>query len=104
MSRSLELTQTGGLDSLWPNGCRQVHATFGAFGEDLEPIDLGPAELLRELARGWEHPFERDPRLLAWLADFQCPPGGWPPYPIEGTPGSEPTLPAGTRELERPVA
>jgi hypothetical protein len=70
--------------------CDQVHTTFGAFGPDLEPVPLLPEELLAEVVRGSEHLIERDPRVLAWIAEYQRPRGGWPPYPVAGTPLAHP--------------
>ena len=66
--------------------CRQVHATFGAFGADLRPLDLAPEALLAELVCGWQYVFERDPRVLAWIVDYQGQFFTWPDYPVEGTP------------------
>ncbi len=66
--------------------CRQVHTTFGGFGPDLEPLTLTPEELLHELVEGWRYLLDRDPRLLAWIADYQRPQAGWPGYPTAGTP------------------
>jgi hypothetical protein len=66
--------------------CHQVHTTFGAFGADLAPLELTAEERLAHLVRGWEHLIARDPRVLAWIAEFQRPESGWPAYPIAGTP------------------
>jgi hypothetical protein len=66
--------------------CAQVHATFAAYGRDLQPLDLTPERLLSELAAGWGYLIERDPRVLSWLVDFQRPHFRWADYPIEGTP------------------
>jgi len=66
--------------------CAQVHTTFGAFGEDLSPMDLGPEQLLVELVEGWRYLIERDPRVLSWIVDFHRAHFPPPPYPIEGTP------------------
>jgi hypothetical protein len=66
--------------------CRQVHTTFGAFGEDLEPLELSPECLLVELVKGGEYLIERDPRVLAWIMEYQRPHFRWPDYPIAGTP------------------
>ena len=66
--------------------CRQMHNTTALFGSDLEPLDLSPELLLGELARGWDYLIANDPRVLAWLAEFQRPDSGWPDYPIAGTP------------------
>jgi hypothetical protein len=74
-------------DAILANGdCRQVHTTFGAFGEDGEAIELSQDELLVELVRGWSHLLDRDPRLLSWITEYQRPSAGWSAYPIEGTP------------------
>jgi hypothetical protein len=66
--------------------CRQVHATFAGFGPDLRPLDLAPEQLLTEVAEGYRYLIDRDPRVLAWLAEFQRPTSGWPEYPTAGTP------------------
>jgi hypothetical protein len=79
--------------------CDQVHATFGAFGADLQRVDLTPEELLVELISGWQYVFERDPRVLAWILNYQLPLAEWPPYPGEGTPERPP--PAATEEAAR---
>ena len=87
--RDLELARRVHAESdaiLATNDCRQEHSTVGAFGPGLEALDLTPERLLAELVRGWQYLIERDPRVLAWLADYQRPPAGWPDYPIEGTP------------------
>ena len=66
--------------------CKQEHITFGALGPDLQAVDVTPERLLVELVRGWQCLIERDPRVLAWIIDYQRPAAGWPDYPIEGTP------------------
>jgi len=66
--------------------CEQVHTTFAAFGPQLTPLDLTPEELLAELVRGAEYLIDRDPRVLAWMAEYQRPRAGWPAYPVAGTP------------------
>ena len=66
--------------------CAQVHTTFGAFGEDLQPIDLTPEQLLVELVAGWQYLIERDPRVLSWIVDFHRQHFPPPRYPVEGTP------------------
>lgn len=68
------------------NDCRQVHRVFDAFGPELTPMGMAPEELLAELAKGWQYLSDTDPRILAWLAEYQRPEAGWPPYPVEGTP------------------
>jgi hypothetical protein len=67
--------------------CRQEHVTLGAFDESLTALELSPQELLVRLAEGWEALIEQDPRILAWLADFQLGRFGVPAYPTAGTPG-----------------
>ncbi|HEX2577375.1 MAG TPA: hypothetical protein VHK88_13555, partial [Aquihabitans sp.] len=66
--------------------CRQMHTTFGAFGADHQPIDLSPERLLLDLVDGWDYLYERDPRVLAWIAHFQSQHFTWPEYPVAGTP------------------
>jgi hypothetical protein len=76
-------------------GCGQVHATFGAFDENLAPRgDLTPDALRAELVAGWAPLIDRDPRVLGWIDAFQrgAPPS--PPYPVEGTPTVETVAPA----------
>jgi hypothetical protein len=75
--------------------CRQVHATFGAFGPDLAPVELTPEALLAELVKGWDYLIERDPRVLSWIVEFQRPHFAWPEYPVEGTPEVSRALTAG---------
>jgi len=66
--------------------CSQQHTTFGAFGADLQRVELTPEQLLVEVVRGWRYLFERDARVLPWIAEFQRPQMGWPEYPTAGTP------------------
>ena len=66
--------------------CEQTHITYGAFGPDLEPLELSPERLLVELVKGSEHLIERDPRVLAWIVGYQSRHFTWPDYPVEGTP------------------
>jgi hypothetical protein len=74
-------------DAILASGdCRQTHSTYGAFGPDLRALDLSPEVLLRELVRGWDYLIERDPRVLAWIMQYQLPLAEWPAYPTEGTP------------------
>jgi hypothetical protein len=68
------------------NDCRQEHSTVGAFGSDLRALDVTPERLLAELVRGWQYLIERDPRVLAWIMEYQRPHFAWSEYPIEGTP------------------
>jgi hypothetical protein len=68
------------------NDCRQMHTTFAAFGPDLKRLDLSPEQLLLEVVEGSRYLFERDPRVLAWIMEFQRPHFRWPEYPIAGTP------------------
>jgi hypothetical protein len=70
--------------------CQQEHVTFGAFGEDLQRLDMTSESLLVELVTGWDYVFRRDPRVLAWIVDFQKRLGSWPDYPVEGTPERDP--------------
>ena len=69
------------------NDCRQTHATFGAFGPDLERLELTPEQLFMKLVDGFRYLCERDPRVLAWIAEYQRPHFSWPEYPTAGTPG-----------------
>ena len=66
--------------------CRQVHATHGLIGADLEPIELSPAELAVALVDGWRYLFDTAPAVLPWILEAQKPAGGWPEYPIAGSP------------------
>lgn len=66
--------------------CRQEHVTLAAFGPDLTRLNLSPERLLAEIVEGTKYLVERDPRLLAWITEFQRPPSGWPDYPTAGTP------------------
>src|SRR5215207_5058942 len=66
--------------------CVQMHGTFGAFGEDLRPLELSPECLLVEVVKGWQYLVERDPRVLSWIVDFHRHRFAPPEYPIEGTP------------------
>lgn len=67
-------------------GCRQVHGTFGGFGPDLAPLPFTPDELLAALVDGWRYLWERDPRVLSWIAAFHAERFPWPEYPTAGTP------------------
>jgi hypothetical protein len=66
--------------------CRQTHVTYGAFDGDGAAEDLSPDALLARLVAGYEYLWGQDPRLLAWLTDYQRPEHGWPEYPTAGTP------------------
>jgi hypothetical protein len=68
------------------NDCRQTHVTFGGFGDDLSDRALTPEELLVEVVEGSRYLYERDPRVLAWIMDFQRGTSAWPGYPTAGTP------------------
>jgi hypothetical protein len=70
--------------------CHQMHTTFAAFGPDLRPLDLSAERLFVELVKGSQYLFERDPRVLTWMADYQKPHFQWPEYPIAGTPSRSP--------------
>jgi hypothetical protein len=69
-------------------GCRQEHVTLGAFDADGEPVVLSPERLLMELVDGYWSLIERDPRVLAWLAEYQRGRFGAVDYPTAGTPSS----------------
>ena len=87
--RDLELARRVHAESdaiLAAGECKQEHITFGAFGADLRPLDMTPERLAAELVRGWQYLIERDPRVLAWIMEYQRPHFAWPDYPIEGTP------------------
>ncbi len=66
--------------------CRQEHTTVGAFGPDLQRLDLTPEQLLAEVVAGSGYLIERDPRILAWIAEFHREQFPAPAYPIAGTP------------------
>jgi hypothetical protein len=66
--------------------CRQTHVTFDSFDEEGAPLGLSSEELLARLVAGYRYLWEKDPRVLAWLADYQRPKGGWLDYPTAGTP------------------
>jgi hypothetical protein len=68
-------------------GCEQMHATFGSFGPEPRP-DATPEGLLVDLVQGWQYLIDRDPRILAWIMDYQKANFEWPPYPIAGTPSA----------------
>lgn len=68
--------------------CRQMHTTFGAFGADRRPLEMTPESLLAELAGGFRYLIDRDPRVLAWISEYQRPQSGWPEYPTPGTPNA----------------
>jgi len=71
---------------LGDNDCRQMHVTFGGFDADLRDLALSPEELLVEVVEGSRYLYERDPRVLAWIMEFQRGPSAWPDYPTAGTP------------------
>jgi hypothetical protein len=66
--------------------CAQVHRVFEALGPDLRPMTLEPAELTALLVDGWRYLLPVNPAVLPWIVQSQAPPGGWPPYPVAGTP------------------
>jgi hypothetical protein len=68
------------------NDCKQEHVTFGAFGPDLRALELTPERLLADVVAGWSYLIERDPRILAWIVEYQRTHFACPAYPIEGTP------------------
>lgn len=87
--RDLELARRVHAESdaiLASGGCKQEHSTVGAFGADLQAVDMTPERLLVELVTGWQYLIERDPRVLAWITEYQRTHFEWPAYPIEGTP------------------
>jgi hypothetical protein len=66
--------------------CAQVHRVFEAIGPDLRPMNLDPTELTALLADGWQYLVPANPAVLPWIVEAQAPPGGWPTYPVAGTP------------------
>jgi hypothetical protein len=66
--------------------CQQVHTIFAGFDSELSKVELGPERLLVDAVQGWRYLFERDPRVLSWIMDYQKPHFSWPEYPIAGTP------------------
>jgi len=68
------------------NDCRPLHVTFGGFHADLADRVLSPEQLLVEVVEGSRYLWERDPRVLAWIMEFQRGASPWPEYPIAGTP------------------
>ncbi len=67
-------------------GCAQRHVTFGGWAPDMTPLAVSPERLLAEVVEGSDYLIERDPRVLAWIVEFQRPDSGWPEYPVAGTP------------------
>jgi hypothetical protein len=65
-----------------------MHVTFGAFGPDLEPLDLSAEDLLDEVVRGAQYLIDHDPRVLEWITAYQR--GEAPDYPTPGTPSPPP--------------
>jgi hypothetical protein len=82
--RQRTLQESGRLQDRYD--CAQVHTTLGAFGADLQPMDLTPEHLLVEVVRGWQYLVDRDPRVLSWIVDFHRRHFPAPEYPVEGTP------------------
>src|SRR4051794_21984765 len=70
--------------------CHQMHTHYGGYGHDLEPLDLAPEELLARVVAGYRYLIDRDPRILAWIMEYQRPIASWPQYPIAGTPEAVP--------------
>ncbi|WP_155993261.1 DUF707 domain-containing protein [Nocardioides sp. URHA0020] len=66
--------------------CRQVHTSFGAFNDEGAAVKSEPERFFADLARGWQHLVDRDPRVLTWLVEFQQELFEWPEYPVAGTP------------------
>jgi hypothetical protein len=66
--------------------CAQVHRVFEAIGPELRPMPLEPAELAALLVDGWQYLVPTNPAVLPWIMQSQSPPGGWPAYPVAGTP------------------
>ncbi|RZL40321.1 MAG: DUF707 domain-containing protein [Rubrivivax sp.] len=66
--------------------CQQVHRVFEALGPDLKPMTLDPAGLTALLVDGWQYLLPANPALLPWMVQAQAPAGGWPAYPVAGTP------------------
>ncbi len=66
--------------------CRQVHTTYAMIGPDLRPLTLTSPALLGALVDGWRYLLEANPAVLPWIVAAQQPQGGWPAYPIAGTP------------------
>ena len=66
--------------------CGQVHSTFAALGPQCEDIGGTPQALTALLADGWRYLLDTNPSVLPWLVQAQQPGGGWPAYPIAGTP------------------
>ncbi len=66
--------------------CAQRHVTFGGWTPDMTPLAVSPERLLAEVVEGSDYLIERDPRVLAWIVEFQRPDSGWPEYPVAGTP------------------
>ena len=73
--------------------CGQEHVTFGAFGEDLQDVDLSPEALLARLVDGWRPMIDQDPRVLWWIAEFQRRHQAGTEYPVAGTPEAAPLAP-----------
>jgi hypothetical protein len=86
------------------NGCRQMHVTYGGFDPDGSPLGLSAAELLVELVEGYRYLWERDPRVLTWIAAFQLGVAEAADYPPEGTPEVELTASNGAAPRFPPTA
>lgn len=85
---TLDESETGwgwGLDSVWPELLE--YRNVGIIdGVPVTHTRLRPEELLARLADGQGTLIDQDPRVLAWLADFQLGRFGVPDYPTAGTP------------------
>ncbi len=68
------------------HACSQRHVIFGGWAPDMTPLAMSPEQLLAEVVEGSDYLIERDPRVLAWIADFERPDAGWLDYPVAGTP------------------
>jgi hypothetical protein len=79
------------------NECSLQMVTFSGIGPDLSDMTLSPDELLVKLVQGWDYLFERDPKVLRWIAAHQAPYFGWQNYPDCGSPASPGSWPGPAR-------
>ena len=87
--RDAELSRLVGAESdeiLATHDCEQTHTTFGVFDSELRPVHLSPERLAAELVKGWQYLVDSDPRVLAWLMDYQRLHFEFERYPTSGTP------------------